>query len=150
MQIVIQLKVGLDYNIMTKGILVLFTVIQFSCGNKNFVQSSKNVKIYNTYSLGEYTFFEGVKEKDSIVFLIASDFLKSCNKKVRFVNNESLKQISNLKIKNDTIYFCYSIYEINKKIKIKTSENLPNGKKHIFVNTYSKYPFFIDNCEAIK
>ena len=150
MQIVIQPKAGLNYNYMKKGILILIFLVHFSCGNKSIYSHDKNVRIYKTYSKGLYTFFEGVQQKDTTVFVINTNFLKSCNKEVNFIDKNNLTQISNLNIGESVVYFKYKMLDSNKKILVETSERPPSENTSFFINTYSKYPFYIDNCDAFR
>ena len=150
MQIVIQRRAGLNYNYMKKAILILIFVVYFSCGNKSIYSDDQNIRIYKTYSMGLYTFFEGVQQKDSIVFVINTNFLKSCNKEVYFIDKNNLTQISSLNIGESVVYFKYKMLDSNKKILVETSERPPSDNGSYVINTFSKYPFYIDNCDAFK
>ncbi|WP_395063567.1 hypothetical protein [Flavobacterium sp.] len=135
---------------MKKVILILLIIINFSCGNKNIISDNKDMRIFNTYLLGDYTLFEGVKVKVTTVFVIKSDLLKKCYKNFQFLISENLKQIKSLRVQNDSVYFQYSAYDTNKRFLIRLSALPPNHKEVTFINTYSKYPFYIDDCNAFK
>lgn len=133
---------------MKKNITFLLIFIFLSCGEKNLYRIKKDMEIFNKYELGEFTFFECVNTLDTTVFVANTLFYKKCKKHINYINIGTLKQISSLKIINDTFYFKYSIPSVNGEKLIETGEFSPLENKTNIIRTYSKYPYYVEDCKA--
>lgn len=141
---------GLNYDKMKTKILTLTILLFIFISTKHIYSQQAYYEIFNSYKIGNYTFFEGKTASDTIVFVGKTKLFDSCNQKVIYIQKQNLKQISNLKINERVFYFMYKVLDTNNHLLVETSE-LPPGenRKYSIIHTYRQYPFYIENCLAI-
>ena len=148
---VIPVKDGLFYKNNMKHVLLIITVFVLqSCANTKVNSKNTEVKIYRTYQQSGYTFFNGLKDNDTIVLVADTKFINNCAGVKNIIDVKNLRQVSFLKTDKDTLCFVYSIRDINNTVSITSGRNSPGASKSPCINTYSSYPYFIDSCEVFK
>ncbi len=151
MQIVRPVKDGLFYKNNMKHVLLLIAIFAlYSCANTNVNSKDNKISIYRMYEQNGYTFFNGIKNRDTIVFVADTKFIKNCTGSKKVIDATNLKQTSFLKIENDTLCFVYSIRNVNNTMSVTAGKNPPGTSKSHCIYTYSSYPYYINSCEVFK
>lgn len=130
---------------------VLFAFL-YACTSVNKgISNNKKVKIFKELHKENYTLLYGVKDKDTIAYIVETNLISKCKKHIKYIfHDERLKQVSSIKTDTDTIYFSHTLSDTNNRIKIQVGEKKPKENLENYVYTYSKYPYHIQTCENLR
>ncbi|OYQ50779.1 hypothetical protein CHU92_00005 [Flavobacterium cyanobacteriorum] len=132
-----------------KYVIILSLIFTCSCANKKICSKQETARIYKIYKKYDYTFFYGISDKDTLVFIMDSKINNNCISAPKEIKIKSLKQISYLLINSDTLCFQYSVRDINNTMNVQVGTNSPGLNKLPCLNTYNSYPYLIESCNTL-
>ncbi|OIQ21811.1 MAG: hypothetical protein BM557_03185 [Flavobacterium sp. MedPE-SWcel] len=126
--------------------LLLFILL--SCASKKY--NNDLFKVFDKKEYDDYTLYYGNKNDDTIVFVGENKFIENCKSSFKSIDRSGLKTISTLKTTKHDIIFCYFLSDVNGHLSILTGTGTPGQSDKTYITTYSEYPYFINNCNALR
>jgi hypothetical protein len=127
-----------------KAFTLIFAFTMYSCGSLEKRISESNVRIYDTKMHSDYTLYFGTELNDTIIFVMKNGI--ACNKRKKTIDKSKLNQISELVIPDDTVFFCYTIWDVNHRYRSGSGKFAPGSNMKACIQTYSSYPYLIESC----
>ena len=125
---------------------ILYFILLFGVSS---CDTSNSVHITKTEPYNDYYFLYGLKDQDTILYIVKSDvYERCCNKLPLIIKNKELRQVEYLYLQNDTVSFTYTIRDVNNRLIIKTGAGKPG--EHTMLNSFRQLPYIIDDCNIIR
>lgn len=137
-----------------KKLGIVFLILLFwACGvhhNGALTYSNEVIHYAQLYASKEYfgkTFYYGINNKDTVVFISGNNMKIDAGTKTFFVNIQGLEKVSQITSGNDTLHFYYCTKSVNSDLKILTGDGAPGRYKNTMY-TYSCFPLIIKRPES--
>ncbi|AXG73337.1 hypothetical protein DVK85_03460 [Flavobacterium arcticum] len=130
--------------------LYCISFVLLSCASKKNTDGDY-FQVFDKKRYDNYTLYYGEKDNDTLVFIGEKDFIKKCRISFKMIDKKLLNNsVSSLETTNYSIAFYYLIWDVNHQFLVSVGSESPGHKNNTYIGTYYNYPYYIDDCQALK